>query len=558
VKRWLEERTGWPGLFGHWLSERVPGGARWAYVFGSALVFLLLAQLASGLALAMSYSASVPAAWASVARIEQTGLGHLVRGLHAQGATFLLAVVSLHLLQTALFGAYRAPREVCWWLGIILLGILLAFCLTGSLLPWDERGYWATRVTVGIAGTAPVVGPSLERLMSGGREFGNLTLTRFYAVHAMLLPLLLIAFGSAHVAAMRRHGITAPPSADSKRDEPFWPRQALYDAAFSLLLLAALLFVARKGAPLQGPADPGGAANPRPEWYFRPLFQLLKIMPGALEETAALGAPLLAAAFLFALPFLDKGARRRKPVLAALLGGFLAAAGLCLASYRADARSPQFARSEAMARMRAQKALKLARTLGVPPEGALSLLQNQPDERGARLFGRACTECHNARGTGGEKAPHLDGLLSRRWIRSVLLHPDAPENYGNAKISGMDGYANLGDEKIARLTDYLYALRSHAADDPALESGRRLFMSEGCAECHALKKGKDNGGPTLTGYGSAEWLRGLLKDPGTPAYYDAQNRMPDFGSRLRPEDINDLVSFLKSLEEEDLEVAQGG
>ncbi|TMA23829.1 MAG: cytochrome B6, partial [Deltaproteobacteria bacterium] len=157
----------------------------------------------------MSYSASVPAAWASVARIEQTSMGHILRGLHAQGATFLLAVAGLHLLQTALFGAYRAPREVTWWLGLVLLALLLAFCLTGSLLPWDERGYWATRVTVGIAGTTPLVGAPLERLLTGGHQFGNLTLTRFYAVHAMLLPLLLIAFGVAHVAAMRRHGITA-------------------------------------------------------------------------------------------------------------------------------------------------------------------------------------------------------------------------------------------------------------------------------------------------------------------------------------------------------------
>src|SRR5205807_7077473 len=192
------------GLLGHWLDERVPGGARWAYVFGSALVFLLIAQLASGLALAMSYSASVPAAWASVARIEQSGLGHLLRGLHAHGATFLLAVAGLHLMQTALYGAYRKPREATWWLGLVLLGLLLAFCLTGSLLPWDERGYWATRVTLGIAGTVPVMGPSLQRVLAAGPELGNLALTRFYAVHAMLLPLLLLALAAAHVAGMRR------------------------------------------------------------------------------------------------------------------------------------------------------------------------------------------------------------------------------------------------------------------------------------------------------------------------------------------------------------------
>jgi len=378
-------------------------------------------------------------------------------------------------------------------------------------------------------------------------------------VHAVLLPLLLVAFALAHVAAMRRHGVTAPADVDRAKDEPFWPRQALYDAAFAALLLALLLAAAiARGAPLQGPADPGGAANPRPEWYFRPLFQLLKLVPGEFEETAAPGAPLIAGVFLFALPFIDKEARRRKPVLATLFGGFFVAAALCVASYRADAKSPQFVRAEVLATLRAQKALKLARALGVPPDGALALLQNQPEERGARLFGRVCSECHSARDTGGEKAPRLDGFLSRRWIRSVLEHPDAKEIYGNAKISGMEGYAKLGDDKLSRLTDYLYALRSHAASDPALESGKRLFVAEGCAECHALEKGHDEGGPTLAGYGSADWLRGLLRDPGAPAYYDKQNRMPDFGNKLWPDDISDLVSFLKALEDEDLTLAQGG
>src|SRR5207245_3547353 len=121
----------------------------------------------------------------SLARLETTRMGHLLRALHAHGATFILAVAALHLLQTALYGAYRAPREVTWWLGLVLLALLLAFCLTGSLLPWDERGYWATRVTVGIAGTTPLVGGPMHRLLSVGHQFGKLTLTRFYAAAAL-------------------------------------------------------------------------------------------------------------------------------------------------------------------------------------------------------------------------------------------------------------------------------------------------------------------------------------------------------------------------------------
>jgi ubiquinol-cytochrome c reductase cytochrome b subunit len=531
------------------LREKVPGGARFVYVFGSALVFLLFAQLCSGLALAFSYSPSTAAAWASVAHIEQTPFGHVLRGLHAQGATFLLLIASAHLLQTAIFGAYRAKRAATWWLGLFLLLLLLAFCLTGSLLPWDERGYWATRVTVGIAGSAPVFGAGLSRLLTGGPQFGNLTLSRFYTLHASLLPLLLLGAGTLHVALMRRHGVTPPPRFDEAKSEPFWPRQALYDALFGLALLVLLSLVAKaRGAPLQGPADPGGAANPRPEWYFRPLFELLKHAPGGFELAAAFGIPLLVAGFLFLLPLFDTTARSHKVVLGILAAGLLTTFGLGVASYSADASDPQFARAEAMARLRAQKALKLSRG-GVPPDGALALLQNQPEERGARTFARACTECH----LGGLKAPALDGYLSKQWIHTVLRDPQAI--YGTSKVSGMEDYRQLGEERLSALTDYLYALRSHAADDPALESGRRLYMSSGCGDCHSLVKGKDAGGPTLAGYGSAEWLRGLLRDPGTNAYYDAQNRMPDFGTRLAPADIDDLVEWLSSREAEQAELA---
>src|SRR5262249_20296128 len=204
---------------------------------------------------------------------------------------------------------------------------------------------------------------------------------------------------------MRRRWVPPGAAPIARAGEPFWPRQALYDAAFSLLLLAALFAVALEaGAPLTGPADPAGAANPRPEWDFRPLFEALKVLP---EWTAFL-LPLAAAVFLFGLPLIDRSARTRMPVLALLAGGFLAAAGLTIASYRTDAGDPRFVQAESLARSRAQKALKLARTHGVPPEGALALLMNQPDERGGRLFARACTECHSVRGNGGPKAPQLD------------------------------------------------------------------------------------------------------------------------------------------------------
>jgi ubiquinol-cytochrome c reductase cytochrome b subunit len=529
-------------------------------VFGSALVALLCAQLVSGLALALSYSPSVASAWASVARLELSPLGHVLRGLHAHGATFTIAVVALHVLQTALSGAYRAPREMTWWLGLGLLGVVLAFALTGSLLPWDERGYWATRVTAGIAGTFPLVGPRLQRALQGGPALGNLTLTRFYALHASLLPLLLLLLGAAHVAGVRRLGVTPPEAGGrkpeaSRADEPFWPRQALYDAAFSLLLLAGLLALSlAKGAPLGAPADPAGSAAPRPEWYFRPLFALLGLMGGQAEVLATFGLPLLAALFLAALPLLDRGAARSRAALAVLVGGFASAAVLAGASYAADARSPAFQREQAAASLRAQKALRLARA-GIPPEGGLALLQAQPEERGQKLFRERCLECHVLRGEGTAKAPRLDGFLSKQWVEAVLRDPNAPDHFGKTKIRGMDPFDQLGPEKLSLLADFLVSLR-HArggpeTSSPAQDAGRRVFEQVGCSDCHALKPDVAGLGPSLARYGSEAWLTGLLRDPGSPLYYDKDNAMPAFGRSLSPQQIGDLVAFLRTLEVEE-------
>lgn len=176
------------------------------------------------------------------------------------------------------------------------------------------------------------------------------------------------------------------------------------------------------------------------------------------------------------------------------------------------------------------------------------MIESQPDERGARLFARICTECHTLRAAGGKKAPRLDGYLSRRWIRGVLLHPESDEYYGAAPISGMEGYQALGEDALQKLTDYLYALRSHAPGDPALQAGREVFARASCADCHSLEKGGDEGGPSLFGYGSAEWLTAMVQNPAAPGYYPEQNKMPDFGKRLPAQDIHDLVAFLQTLE----------
>jgi ubiquinol-cytochrome c reductase cytochrome b subunit len=164
----IDERTGIKALTRHLLDEPIQGGARWAYVFGSALLGSFMVQAVTGVALMTSYAPSDKTAWASVHFIQfQQAGGWLVRGLHHFGAQAMVILLGAHLAQVSLFGAYKKPREVTWWLGLGLMAITLGFALTGYLLPWDQKGYWATRVATNIAGTVPVIGDATQRLLLG-------------------------------------------------------------------------------------------------------------------------------------------------------------------------------------------------------------------------------------------------------------------------------------------------------------------------------------------------------------------------------------------------------
>ena len=231
---WLDDRTGCNDLVKETLYERIPGGARWRYVWGSTLVFTFTIQVITGIFLWTAYSPSAQTAWESVYFIqEKMFLGWLVRGIHHFAAQAMTVLLAIHLIQVIIDGAYKAPREVNFWLGLILMKIVLALGLTGYLLPWDQKGYYATKVTTNIMSVTPVVGEQVQQLAQGGKEYGHHTLTRFFAMHAGILPGLLIAFLVLHIYVFRRHGIHAKdprplPSPHSgrircsKMESPVW------------------------------------------------------------------------------------------------------------------------------------------------------------------------------------------------------------------------------------------------------------------------------------------------------------------------------------------------
>src|SRR5947207_6432083 len=282
---WLDNRTGCKKFLHEALYENVPGGARWRYVWGSTLTFTLAIQFITGLFLWMAYSPGSQTAWESVYYIqhEMTG-GWLLRGLHHFMAQAMVVTMALHLLQVVWDGAYRPPREFNYWLGLVLMLLVLGLGLTGYLLPWDQKGFWATNVATNLMTLSPGVGKELQQLAVGGDAYGHHTLTRFFAMHAGVLPLLLVGFLALHIALFRRHGLTAKIT-PGRADDYFWPVQVMYDSLACLVLLTIVMLLAvhfdlpglfrgdlplaHRGAELGAPADPSEQYSAaRPEWYY--------------------------------------------------------------------------------------------------------------------------------------------------------------------------------------------------------------------------------------------------------------------------------------------------
>jgi ubiquinol-cytochrome c reductase cytochrome b subunit len=550
ITDWLDDRTGYRRALAVALEEPVPGGASFAYVFGSVLTFLLVLQMVTGVLLALYYSPSASDAWGSVAYINDTvTMGWFVRGLHSHGASAMVLVAGLHMFQTALYGAYKKPRELNWIIGVLMLGLILAFALTGYLLPWDQTGYWATKVATGIAGTTPVFGQEVQALVQGGNEYGNLTLTRFFAIHVFILPGAMILLLVGHIALFRRHGVT-PHWWLSKqklagRTQPFWPDQLFRDVMAMAMAFAALVAVniATRGVSLDGPADPSSNFDARPEWYFRALFQALKYFEGPMEHVVALGAQVVIGGVLIALPFLDRGEshcpKRRWPYLGVLGLGAGILALLTVLSFREDAGNQELKERLAGSHEDGLRARALAAEHGVPVSGALSLVHGPagPIAEGKLIFDRECAACH----LGGErKGPELTyGYNSRQWIRDFLLDPGGERFFGPTEASSMPAVSLEGADLDAAV-EFIYGESGADDVDRALaERGKALF-EEGddsrdedpwdCSTCHPRVDYENDaaGGPNLARRGSVDMLAEFIGRASHPRWFGSGSKMPPF------------------------------
>jgi ubiquinol-cytochrome c reductase cytochrome b subunit len=523
VVNWLEERTGLETAVKHFLYEDIPASSGWHQVFGSVALFCFLTQAVTGILLAVNYAPTPGEAYYSVKYIvtELTG-GRMIRGLHHWGASLMIVVVVLHMVQVFLWGAYKKPREATWMVGIVLLLLTLAYGLTGYLLPWDNRAYWGTVVATQIAASAPVAGPYLQRLLGAEEGIGVITFARFYAVHVLLLPPATMILIAIHVYLVRKHGVTPAP-ADNLPKKKFYPGQVFKDTVATFVAFAILFTLAiAVRVPLERLADPTDTSYiPRPDWYFLFLFETLKLFQGSLEIIGSIILPTLAIMALVLVPFIDRGVAKRVRHRTVAIGVVLLAAlgwtSLTVAAIRSTPPGP---------------------VIDVTAVGGPEAWQQlTPEELASIGYFRTenCQSCH----TGDRKiAPDSIQLKNRdaAWLLEHFKNPGA----GAAP-------AKLTTAKMKSLAAFLLKLDGqHAAafeDTPAFAyEGAMIYQQNACGACHMVNGAGTKTGPSLNGLAfrrSRDWIDEHFVNPqklspGTsmPAYKFSSKEMDRITSYL--------------------------
>ncbi len=438
---WLNHRTGLDDLLRTALNEPIPGGARFAYIFGSGLLFIFISQIITGVFLALYYVPSADHAHTTVAYITKAvTAGAFLRSLHAYGASAMVVVLFLHLSQTYIYGAYKGRREILWLSGCALFGMVLAMAFTGYLLPWDQRAYFATAVGTNAASEIPWIGESIKRLMRGGTEMGTLTISRFFVAHVFLIPGVIFALVASHILLFRRAGAAGPVDEDpyhpKQKTELFYPRQVLMDLSLTALLIVGLgllcFFVPMQLGPSANPAD--AQYVPRPEWYYLPIFQWLKYWHGATSLIGVLVIPSVLVAAILGLPFLDRSVERRPWKRPAAMGAYafvlFSLVGLGLRSQYLDRHDPGVAQQ--LAKQQAEENAYASKPFE-PELSSASLaaanvtLADPLASKGKTIFeGQSCNACHGDGGVGTAAAPALVGIakkFSPDQVAELFQHP---------------------------------------------------------------------------------------------------------------------------------------
>ena len=584
---WLEQRLGYRLVTRHLRNRILPDGPSWAFTSASCLFWLLIIQCFTGLLLMATYSPSMTSAWASVHFIDQSSAGRFLRGVHHYASHAMIILFGIHVLRVLITGAYRAPRELVWITGLMLFPLVIIWTVTGNPLSASQKGIAQIQVEGNILAGTPVIGPFLQRVLFGGEEVGILTLTRLYFLHVGLLPLLIGGLTVVHLYQVLKHSPYQSPTEESPASGAltYWPYQSSRNMVTLALVMSIVGWLAwQYGAPLYAPADPDLVHTPRPEWYFRWLFELRRYFSGNTEFVATMVIP---SAFLFgfmAVPFLD---RFRSPwistvcrvlVVAACAGGW---GWLTALSYLQDWKDASYLAHEAEFEAISERALELAQTEPITEQGAVMLLRNDPQTQGPRLFARHCVSCHSHADPQGHglvaaepSAPNLYGIGTTDWIAGFLEPGRASSDsfFGKTKfregdmvqhVTGL--FSEAGEAGQEGLKQKLRSVAAALAAEAAIESpeaalvtaGREaLISSVGCTDCHRFHdQGELGSAPDLTGYGSANWLKQMIAKPTAERFYsDRNDRMPEFAADeshpelnlISPHELDLLVRWLRT------------
>lgn len=341
VLDFIDERVGLKLLTAKMLNEAVPGGSRWAYVFGSILLFIFAMQAVTGVLLMFYYVPTADHAYASTQYIlHDVDYGWFLLSYHFWGSSAMVVCVFAHMSQVFLWGAYKKPRELIWVVGLALFALVMGFGFTGYLLPWDQRAYWATTVGVEIIDKVPVLGDFLARFLKGGATPGQMTLSRFFVIHVMVLPAALIALAGLHLFLFRCAGPAGPfrgtPTELKAKTDYFFPRQIWKDIV-GMAVVFACIGVLAFWEPVvlldEATPDPGDY-HPEPEWYFLFIFQHLRLrmFSGQIGQFfGSIGFPGALGVMLLLLPFFDRNPERnifKRPL--ALIGWVVLTASILL------------------------------------------------------------------------------------------------------------------------------------------------------------------------------------------------------------------------------------
>ena len=383
----------------------------WWYTLGSLSLFLFIIQVITGFLLAGNYVPTLADAYGSVAYIQnELTLGWLIRGVHHWASHLMVLTVFIHLLRAFFHGGYKNPNQFIWVTGLALFFLTALMALTGYILPWSDRSYWAATILSKVFEFLPLIGGRLANMV-GGIQVGGLTLTRYGSLHMILLPMAILGVIATHVALIQIHGEKGPPPREGIEvgTQPFFPYQLAKDAIASLLMMAALFILARYvGVPADPAAQPLATINsvPKPEWFILFGYEILKMFEGKSIVWALTVLPLLGIAVLLFLPFYDKNPERaytKRPLaIATGLGAVILVLYLTLI---AEVSSPL-----------PGKFFAPDRPLAVKELAGMALFEKN-----------VCYCCHSIEGIGMKNAPDLWKVGTKRdveFLRNLLKDPD--------------------------------------------------------------------------------------------------------------------------------------